>query len=111
MKSLQKGKVNKDMGRANYNLLDILVKARTVKALDKAAGKNIAYRKALKQQDKKFDKLDEAGLSKEQTAIVDRALSAVNNCGAIYGAIAYRLGLLDGVKLILELMSELKKLW
>lgn len=73
------------MGKARKKpqyLLDIFVKIRTVKALDKAVSRNSTYHDTLKRQDKTFDKLDMAGLSKEQSAIVDKAISA-----------AYRLGL------------------
>ena len=87
-------------------ILDILVKTRTVKALDEAVDKSSAYQETLKRQDKAFDTLDKAGLSKEQKAIVDRAISAANECGATYGAVAYELGLQDGIKL----MSELKEI-
>ncbi len=90
----------------NDNLLDILVKARTGNALDEAVGKSIAYQEILKRQDKAFDTLDRAGLSSEQRTIVDRAVSAANECGAAYGAAAYELGLHDGIKL----MSELKEI-
>ena len=84
-------------------LLDILVKARTVKALDEAVGKSSAYRETLNQQDKAFDTLDKAGLSKEQKAVVGRAVSAANDCGAAYGAVAYELGLQDGIRLASEM--------
>lgn len=84
-------------------LLDIIVKARTLKALDKAVEKNRDYQDALKQQDKAFDLLDRAGLSREQRTAVDRAVSAANDCGAIYGLVAYRLGLHDGLRLVSEL--------
>ena len=87
-------------------ILDILVKTRTVKALDEAVDKSSAYQETLKRQDKAFDTPDKAGLSKEQKAIVDRAISAANECGATYGAVAYELGLQDGIKL----MSELKEI-
>ena len=104
---LQKGKADKGMKKKDKdNLLDILVKTRTVKALDEAVDKSSAYQETLKRQDKAFDALDKAGLSKEQKAIVDRAISAANECGAAYGAIAYELGLQDGIKL----MSELKEI-
>lgn len=87
-------------------ILDILVKIRTVKALDEAVDKSNAYQETLKRQDKAFDALDKAGLSREQKDIVDRAISAANDCGAAYGAVAYELGLQDGIKL----MSELKEI-
>lgn len=41
-------------------------------------------------------------ISKEQKAIVDNALSPANDCGATYGAIAYRLGLQDEIRLASE---------
>lgn len=93
------------MGKAGMKpkcLLDIFVKIRTVKALDRAVNRNRAYQDTLKRQDKAFDRLDNAGLSKEQSAIVDKAISAANDCGAAYGAVAYRLGLQDGIRLASE---------
>ena len=93
------------MGKAEKKskyLLDIFVKIRTVKALDKAVSKSNTYQETLKRQDSAFDRLDNAGLSKEQKAIVDRAISAANDCGAAYGAVAYRLGLQDGIRLASE---------
>ncbi len=92
--------------KRTVNLLDILVKVRTFKALDRAANKSIAYQETLKRQNKAFDKLDKVGLSKEQRAIVDRVISVTNDCGATYGAVAYRLGLHDGIRL----MSEVRKI-
>lgn len=90
----------------NDNLLEILVMTRTVKALDKAVGRSNDYKDALKKQDKAFNRLEQAGLNEEQKSIVDRAISAANDCGAVYGATAYRLGLHDGIRL----MSEVKEL-
>ncbi len=49
-----------------------------------------------------LDRLDNAGLSKEQKTSVDKAISAANDCGAAYGAVAYRLGLQDGIRLASE---------
>ncbi len=88
--------------KRTVNLLDILVKVRTLKALDRASNKSSDYQEALKRQDKAYGDLYKAGLSKEQSAIVDRAISATNDCGATYGAVAYRLGLHDGIRLMLE---------
>lgn len=93
----------KKAGKKSKYLLDIFVKIRTVKALDRAVSRNSAYQDTLKRQDKAFDKLDKAGLSKEQSAIVDKAISAANDCGAAYGAAAYRLGLQDGIRLVYEI--------
>lgn len=92
------------MGNAkNDRLLEIFVSTRTVKALDKAVGKSKDYKDTLKKQDIAFDRLEQAGLSKEQKSIVDRAISAANDCGAVYSAVAYRLGLHDGIRLMAEL--------
>ena len=93
------------MGKKTGSLLDLLVWVRTHKALDRAVMKSRDYQYMLKQQDEAFDSLDRAGLSKEQKTIVDRAISATNHCGTVYGVVAYRLGLQDGIKL----MSELKE--
>lgn len=87
----------------NNQLLEILARARTLKALDKAVNKSNDYKDTLRKQNKAFNRLKHAGLSEEQEIIVDRAISAANNCGAVYGAIAYRLGLYDGIRLTAEL--------
>ena len=98
-------KANKGMNKTK-GLLDLLVRLRTYKVLDRAAEKNRYYRTTLKEQDKAYDELDKAGLSREQKRIVDKALSALNANGAAYGKVAYRLGLHDGIRL----MSEIHKL-
>lgn len=85
------------------NLLDILSEIRTVTALDTVLNSNKTYRKALKQQDKTFNKMEKIGLTNKQHTVTDKALSAVNHSGAVYGAIAYRLGLQDGIKIASEL--------
>ena len=97
-------------GKKSKCLLEIFVKIRTVKALDKAVSKSRAYQDTIKQQDKVYDSLDKAGLSKEQSAVVDKAISATNDCGAAYGAVAYRLGLQDGIRLASE-MKEFEQLY
>lgn len=97
------------MGKAekkSKSLLDIFVKTRTVKALDRAASRSRVYQDTLKRQDTAFDRLDNAGLSKEQKAIVDNAISAANDCGAAYGVVAYRLGLQDGIRLVSEVKES-----
>ncbi|TGY90813.1 hypothetical protein E5329_24255 [Petralouisia muris] len=62
-------------GNKTKYLLDMFVKIRTVKALNKAVSRNSTYHDTMKRQDKAFDKLDNAELSKEQSAIVDKSLS------------------------------------
>ena len=47
--------------------------------------------------------MDNAKLGQKQAAIVDVAISTTNHCGAVYGAVAYRHGLKDGIRLSSEL--------
>lgn len=92
------------MGNANEdNLLEILVMTRTLKALDNAVHKSKDYKDTLKKQDKVLDRLDNAGLDEEQKSIVDKVISAANDCGAVYGTVAYRLGLHDGIRITSEI--------
>ena len=86
--------------------MELLVRIRTHRALDRAAGKDGYYRTTLKEQDRAFDELYKAGLNKEQKRIVDNALCALNANGAAYGKVAYRLGFHDGIRF----MSEVNKL-
>lgn len=67
------------------SLLDLLVRIRTYKALNRAAEKSRYYRATLKEQNKAYDELQKAGLDKEQKRIVDKALCALNANGAAYG--------------------------
>ncbi|MDE6600576.1 MAG: hypothetical protein K2K90_00145 [Lachnospiraceae bacterium] len=94
------------MGKKTGSLLDLLAHIRSYKALDRAVEKDRTHKAVLKEQDKAYEELDKAGLNKEQKRIVDRAISTTNQCGAVYGAIAYKLGLHDGIRL----MSEVNKL-
>lgn len=41
-------------------------------------------------------------MSREQNKVVDKAISAANASGAAYGAVAYRQGFNDGIKLMSE---------
>lgn len=73
----------------------------------KAVDKSSAYQETLNRQGKAFDALDKAGLSKKQKAIVDRVISAANDCSVTYGAVTYELGLQDGIKLM-SVLKEMK---
>ena len=42
-------------------------------------------------------------IDKNLGKVIDKVLSTANNCGAVYGAIAYRQGLYDGIELVAEL--------
>lgn len=93
------------MGARDENLLDILMEERIHKGLEKALNDNELYQSAQKEVDEAINKLEDVGLSREQNKIVDKAISAANASGAAYGAVAYRQGFNDGIKL----MSEVKQ--
>lgn len=88
--------------RKTNSLFELFARIRSFKALDKATAKNRYYRTALKEQERAFDVLQSAGLNKEQSIIVDKALSTINVNGAAYGNVAYRLGSRDGIQLMSE---------
>lgn len=89
-------------------LLDEFADGRIHGVLEDVLKNNDLYKKAQKKQDKAFEKLERAGLNEEQNKIIDRAISAGNYCGAVYGAVAYRQGLKDGIELGLEVMEPQK---
>ena len=73
------------------SLLDLLVRLRTYKVLDRAAEKNRYYRTTLKEQDKAYDELDKAGLSREQKRITVTE-KAVDNEKYAFRCFLLRLG-------------------
>ena len=92
------------MNRLEKNgLLEIIVARRTGEALDEIMVKDKDYQEALAKQQKAFDMLDELGLTVEQKRVVDLVITANNHTGAIYGAVAYRCGMEDGIKLRMEI--------
>lgn len=84
-------------------LLEIIAQHRTVKALDDILKEDQDYQEALTQQQDSFDLLDEMGLTAEQKIVIDQAIAANNHCGAVYGSVAYRFGMEDGVRLRVEM--------
>ena len=94
------------MNTRKENLLDILIAERIHKGLEKVLDDNELYQSAQKEVDKAINELEEAGLSREQNKVVDKAISAANASGAAYGATAYRQGFYDGI----TLMSEVKRI-
>lgn len=88
------------------NLLDILIEERIHKGLEKALNDNELYQSAQKEVDEAINELENAGLSREQNKVVDKAISAANASGAAYGATAYRQGFYDGI----ALLSEVKRI-
>ena len=84
-------------------LLDRIASQRMGRDIDRVLRKDREYRDAVKQQDIAFDELKKLGLDKAQWLTIDRAISADNQCGAVYGAVAYRLGMKDGIRLMTEI--------
>lgn len=84
-------------------LLGIIAQHRTVKALDDVLKEDQDYQEALVQQQEFFDILDKLGFTAEQKTVIDQAIAANNHCGAVYGAVAYRFGMEDGIRLCAEM--------
>lgn len=57
-------------------------------------------------QERLSNALEKAGLSKEQNELIEEALSVANCSSAVYGAVAYKQGLCDGIKI----MSEVRQI-
>ena len=80
-------------------LLEILALHRTGDDLDEVMRKDQDYQEALVQQQEAFDKLEELNLTADQKRVVNEAITANNHTGAVYGAVAYRVGMEDGIRL------------
>lgn len=91
-------------------LLDIIAANRTGDSLDEIMAKDKDYQDALTQQQIAFDRLDELGLTKEQKGVIDQAITANNHFGAVYGAVAYRFGMEDGIRMSVEMEEILYSL-
>ena len=96
------------MEKREESLLDILAEERIHTALQDALDDSELYQSAEKEVDEALNELEKAGLSREQNKVVDKALSNTNASGAAYGATAYRQGLYDGIKLMLEVYRIIK---
>lgn len=83
-------------------LLEIIAQHRTGDDLDDILKEDQDYQEALAQQQVAFDRMDELGLTKEQKSVIDQAITANNHFGAVYGAVAYRFGMEDGIRVKVE---------
>lgn len=90
------------MRKKDRNLLDILMEERIHKGLEKALNDNKLYQGAQKDLDEALNELENVGLSRDQNKAVDKTISATNASGAAYGAVAYKQGFYDGIKLMEE---------
>ena len=89
-------------------LLEIIAAHRKDDDLDEVLRKNKDYQEALAQQKEAFAMLDGLELTTEQKRINDQAITANNHTGAVYGAVAYRLGMEDGIRVRME-MEEIMR--
>lgn len=87
-------------------LLEIIAVHRTGNDLDEVLRKDKDYQEALAQQQEAFDMLDKSELTAEQKRVVDRVITANNHTGAVYGAVAYRFGMTDGISFVRELKEN-----
>lgn len=90
-------------------LLEIIAAHRTGDSMDEIMAKDKDYQDALMQQQAAFDRLDELELTREQKSVIDQAITANNHFGATYGAVAYRFGMEDGIRVRME-MEEIMRL-
>ena len=84
-------------------LLEIIAAHRTIEDLDKILQKDKVYQEALVEEQEASDQMEVLDFTEDQKKVVDRVITAYNQCGAAYGAAAYRFGMEDSVRLLKEL--------
>lgn len=65
--------------------------------MDEVMRKDKDYQRALAQQKETFNMLEKMNLTAEQKSVVDQVITANNHTGVVYGAVAYRTGMEDGI--------------
>ena len=83
-------------------LLEIIAAHRTMTGLEEVLKKDKYYQEAMSEEQAASDIMDSLNLTSEQKKAVDRVITADNQCGAAYGAAAYRFGMEDGIRLRME---------
>ena len=84
-------------------LLEIIASHRTMADLDEILQKDKVYQEALVEEQEASDQMEVMDFTEDQKKVVDRVITAYNQCGAAYGAAAYRFGMEDSVRLLKEL--------
>lgn len=84
-------------------LLNIISEERIHDVLENVLNHDSNYQSALEIQREVINKLEKMNFSHEQDKMIGSAIDSVNHCSAIYGEIAYKQGLQDGIRLIYEL--------
>ena len=100
----KRGGTNEENG-----LLEIIAVHRTATDLDKILKTDKYYQDALEEEQAASDIMDNLNLTAEQKKAVDRVITAYNECGAAYGAVAYRFGMEDGIRVRME-MEEIMRM-
>ena len=90
-------------------LLEIIAAHRTMTDLDGILKKDKYYQEAMAEEQIASDIMESFNLTSEQRKAVDRVITAYNQCGAAYGAVAYRFGMEDGIRVRME-MEEVMRL-
>ena len=83
-------------------LLEIIAAHRTMTGLEEVLKKDKYYQEAMSEEQAASDIMDSLNLTSEQKKAVDSVITAYNQCGAAYGAAAYRFGMEDGIRLRME---------
>lgn len=84
-------------------LLDRIASQRMGQDIDRVLKRNKEYRKAVKQQEIAVERMEKLELKKSHRLIIDHVISADSHCGAMYGEVAYRMGMKDGIRLMSEI--------
>ncbi len=53
--------------------------------------------------------LEELDLTAEQKSVVDHVVTANNHTGTVYGEVAYRCGMEDGIRLRMEMEETVRR--
>ena len=89
-------------------LLEIIAAHRTMTDLDEILKRDKYYQDALEEEQAASDIMDGLNLTSEQRKAVDRVITAYNQCGAAYGAVAYRFGMKDGIRVQMEMEEVMR---
>ena len=84
-------------------ILENIAARRTMADLDEILKKDKVYQRALMEEQEASDQMEVLKFTVDQKKAVDRIITAYNQCGAAYGAAAYRFGMEDSVRLLREL--------
>ena len=89
-------------------LLEIIAAHRTMTGLEEVLKKDKYYQEAMSEEQAASDIMDSLNLTSEQKKAVDRVITAYNQCGAAYGAAAYRFGMEDGIRVRMEMEEGMR---